>query len=81
MLNFYDPNMMNTTIRQKIYCLYPYSIQEFFPKKKNYLYLYPRYLSISYPFSSLAATEAATTGGVVLADRSASVVVGWPQLW
>jgi hypothetical protein len=27
-LNFYDPNMMNITIRQKIYCLYSYSIRE-----------------------------------------------------
>jgi hypothetical protein len=53
MLNFYDPNMMNITIRQKIYCLYPYSIGEFFPRKKNYLYLHPQYLSVSDPFSSL----------------------------
>jgi hypothetical protein len=53
MLNFYDPNMMNITIRQKIYYLYPYSIREFFPRKKNYLYLYPQYPSASDLFSSL----------------------------
>jgi hypothetical protein len=34
MLNFYDPNMMNTTIRQKIYCMYSYSIREFFWERK-----------------------------------------------
>jgi hypothetical protein len=55
MLNFYDPNMMNITIRQKIYCLYPYSIREFFPRKKNYLHLYPQYASVSDLFSSLIA--------------------------
>jgi hypothetical protein len=53
MLNFYDPNTMNTTIRQKIYCPYPYSIREFFPRKKNHLYLYPQYPFVSDPFSSL----------------------------
>jgi hypothetical protein len=53
MLNFYDPNIMNITIRQKIYCLYLYSIREFFPRKKNYLY--PQYPSVSDPFSSLVA--------------------------
>jgi hypothetical protein len=56
MLNFYDPNMMNITTRQKIYCLYPYLIREFFPRKKNYLYLYPQYPSVSDPFSSLSMT-------------------------
>jgi hypothetical protein len=55
MLRFYDPNMMNITIQQKIYCPYPYSIREFFPRKKNYLYLYPQYSSVSDPFSSLFA--------------------------
>jgi hypothetical protein len=54
-LDFYDPNMMNVTIRQKIYCLYPYSIREFCPKKKNYLYLYPQYPSVSDLFSSLSS--------------------------
>jgi hypothetical protein len=44
MLNFYDPNMMNITIRQKLYCLYSYLIREFFPRMKNYLYpQYPSY--------------------------------------
>jgi hypothetical protein len=52
-LNFYDPNMMNITIRHKIYCPYPNPIREFRPRKKNYLYLYPQYPSLSDPFSSL----------------------------
>jgi hypothetical protein len=56
LLNFYDPNMMNVTIQQKIYCPYPYSIREFFPRKKNYLYLCPQYPSVSDPFSSLLRT-------------------------
>jgi hypothetical protein len=53
-LNFYDPNMMNITIRHKIYCPYPYSIRELCPRKKNYLYLYPQYPFVSDPFSSLS---------------------------
>jgi hypothetical protein len=54
-LNVYDPNMMNITIRQKIYCMYQYPIREFSMRKKNYMYLYPQYLSVSDLFSSLAA--------------------------
>jgi hypothetical protein len=52
-LNFYDPSMMNITIRHKIYCSYPYSIREFCSRKKNYLYLYLQYPFISETFSSL----------------------------
>jgi hypothetical protein len=51
--NFYYPNMMNITIQHKTYCLYPYSIREFCPRKKNYLYLYPQHPFVSDPFSSL----------------------------
>jgi hypothetical protein len=40
------------TIRHKIYYLYPYSIREFCPRKKKYLYLYPQYSFVSDPFSS-----------------------------
>jgi hypothetical protein len=54
-LDFYDPNMMNITIRHKIYCLYPYSIREFCPRKKNYLY--PQYPFASDPFSSLVVAK------------------------
>jgi hypothetical protein len=54
-LNFYDPNMMNITIRHKIYYPYPYTIREVRPRMKNYLYLYPQYLFIFYLFSSLLA--------------------------
>jgi hypothetical protein len=56
-LNFYDPNMMNITIRQKIYCPYLNPIREFRPRKKNYLYLYPQYPFVSDPFSSLHITH------------------------
>jgi hypothetical protein len=52
-LNFYDPNMLNITIRHKIYCPYPYLIRELSPRKENYPYLYPQYPSVSDPFSSL----------------------------
>jgi hypothetical protein len=46
--------MINITIRHKIYCMYPYSIREFCPRKKNYLlYLYPQYPFVSDLFSSL----------------------------
>jgi hypothetical protein len=45
--------MMNITIRHKIYCPYLYSIREFCPKKKNYLYVYPQYAFVFDPFSSL----------------------------
>jgi hypothetical protein len=65
MLNFYDPNMMNIAIRQKIYCLYPYLIGEFFPRKKNYLYLHPQYPSVSDPFSSLSRAKGKREGGAV----------------
>jgi hypothetical protein len=54
MFNFYD-------LRQKIYCLYPYSIREFSPRKKNYLYLYPQYPSISDSFSSLLGAHTRST--------------------
>jgi hypothetical protein len=52
-LNFYYPNMMNITIRHKMYCPYPNPIREFRPRKKNYLYLYLQYPFVSDPFSSL----------------------------
>jgi hypothetical protein len=64
-LNFYDPNMMNITIRHKIYCLYPNPIREFSSRKKNYVY--PWYPFVSNPFSSLVvgprAARKAKCGG------------------
>jgi hypothetical protein len=65
MLNFYDPNIMNITIRQKIYYPYPYSIRELFPRKKNYLYLYSQYLSVSDLFSSLLVLKEKFTKGAI----------------
>jgi hypothetical protein len=53
-LNFYDPNIMNITIRHKIYCPYLNPIREFRPRKKNYMY--PQYPFVSDPFSSLATS-------------------------
>jgi hypothetical protein len=59
-LNFYYPNMMNITIRHKMYCPYPNPIRDFKLRKKNYLYL--QYPFVSDPFSSLHPREA--HGGV-----------------
>jgi hypothetical protein len=66
--------MMNITIQHKIYCLYPYSIREFCPRKKNYLYLYPQYPFVSDPFSSITSPEPCIAFRVELPDGNYSLV-------
>jgi hypothetical protein len=70
--NFYD-------FRQKIYCLYLYSIREFVPRKKNYLYLYSQYPSASDPFSSLLGAHTRSTN--VTKERTEMQLINKLTYW
>jgi hypothetical protein len=81
MLNFYDPNMMNITIWHKIYCLYPYSIWEFSPRKENFLYMYPQYPSVSDPFSSLGGDVKMAKSDPEAQRKSSLSDCTWLEKW